>query len=179
MYTPMYTVNPPTPPSPRWSRHGRACLLRCGQASSRWCRRAAEPRRAPGHCCGPPVPAGRRNCGRFGPPRLDSCAPVSIRPFLASGRLQTRGGGVFLNRFSNPIPSTVSVSQGSTTRRAILRTRSAFGSPHLIVHSFLTPLRKFSHGKVFEFVRPRGGCNLRRIVCWIDLNPDACRAHSV
>ena len=90
-----------------------------------------------------------------------------------------RGGGVFLNRFSNPIPSTVSVSQGSTTRRAILRTRSAFGSPHLIVHSFLTPLRKFSHGKVFEFVRPRGGCNLRRIVCWIDLNPDACRAHSV
>jgi hypothetical protein len=32
-----------TATSLRWSRHGRACLLQSEQASSRWCRRAAEP----------------------------------------------------------------------------------------------------------------------------------------
>ena len=46
---------PPTPPSPRCSRHGRACRRRSGQASERWSRRAAEPaggavRRMAGTC---------------------------------------------------------------------------------------------------------------------------------
>ena len=75
MYTPMYTASPPTVPSLRWSRHGRACLLRSGQASSRWCRRAAEPRR------------GTRNRPAFRPnkPRLF--------PLCANGRNWKSGAG--------------------------------------------------------------------------------------
>jgi hypothetical protein len=38
---------------------------------------------APGHCCGPPVPAGRRNCGRFVP---DPCRFVIFSPPAACKR---------------------------------------------------------------------------------------------
>jgi hypothetical protein len=78
---------------------------------------------APRHCCGPPVPTGRRKCRRFVPAlcqfvRADSpfrarhsrlvraipvsCAPVSIRHFFASGCLQTGPGQCMLFDLRTP-----------------------------------------------------------------------------
>lgn len=81
---------------------------------------------APEHCRGPAVPAGRRNCGRFGPTPCRFVRPNGNLSFVASGPLHEGAGGKIISPCESPpsppsTPDSVPGSQEKETDTVMIR----------------------------------------------------------